>query len=86
MSLFGSIRALTVLLTDTSKTEWHFKGTGASSCKPGTKVWEGAYWRALSSRELRECEERHRILSDHAATHELSSQIDCGDACAVDYA
>jgi hypothetical protein len=26
MSLFGSIRALTVLLTDTSKTEWHFKG------------------------------------------------------------
>ena len=26
MSLFGSIRALTVLLTDTSKAEWHFKG------------------------------------------------------------
>ena len=83
MSFFGGIRALQQLLTDTSKTEWHFTGlslvspmciqqpceccccrqkmtsrapwavAGAATerCKPGTKVWEGAYWRTLSDRE-----------------------------------
>jgi len=87
MSFFGGIRALQQLLTDTSKTEWHFTGAATERCKPGTKVWEGAYWRALSDRELKDCQERHRTLSDHVATHVLSSDaVDDVPSWMVEYA